>query len=272
MYTHIILSARDRLALFPSPAARLRAARTIARVGGAENVLFCASDDHVHGLVSTQAPSRLAAALSLALRRFAAAPLAPAHLVEVASRQHLARLVPYILDQTSHHALETASHPALWPGSSFADLVGARVLPGFDSGVLREALPRLSAVELFAAVGLRPVAPVGDERLADLGLTTLTTRVAELVGRDSLRMRREDRARALVVALACRFDVPKRRVAAVLGITTRHVRRLAALPTDPNLESALRRWVAIHDAALAPGATMLPPRRALSTGQAAAHT
>ena len=68
--------------------------------------------------------------LALGLQPLAAAPMAPAHVSPVNDRGHLASLVRYVLDQTTHHELQNVAHPALWRGSSFADIVGARIRPG----------------------------------------------------------------------------------------------------------------------------------------------
>src|SRR5688572_28577763 len=126
MERHVIVATRSRLAGFPSPEHRRRAVRALVRTLGPACPLSCVADDHVHALVSGT-PGRtaqLAGNLVQALGFVSTQPLAAAHLGEVRSRTHLRALVPYVLDQSSHHALSTAPHPAPWEGSSFRDLVG----------------------------------------------------------------------------------------------------------------------------------------------------
>lgn len=250
MYWHVTIASVDRLAIFPSDAQRRRAAVAIARVGGASILLFCAADDHVHLVIVGERAraGRVAANVSLALRRIAAAPLDEARIRPVRDRGHLHALVRYVLDQTSHHDLSTAAHPALWPGSSFSDLVRARILPGFDPRALREALPRLSAADLFRAVGLAKIGPAADELLAGIGIAALGRHAAEVVGQDSLQQRHVNGARALVAALGVRLGVPVARVADAVGTTVRHTRRLAALPPSAELEAALRLQVGLRHA------------------------
>jgi hypothetical protein len=46
--------------------------------------------------------------------------------------------VTYLLKQPVKHGLDV--HPALWTGSCFLDLIGARLIPGFSTAPLRAAL------------------------------------------------------------------------------------------------------------------------------------
>src|SRR5687768_5487204 len=119
MERHISIATASRLSGFPSVDHRRRAARAVVRVLGPACPLFCVADDHVHALV-TALPERipqLAGSLVQALRFVSEHPLAPAYVGEVRSRAHLRTLVPYVLDQTTHHGIVGAEHPALWEGS-----------------------------------------------------------------------------------------------------------------------------------------------------------
>lgn len=251
MHWHITLAADGRSALFPSAAARVEAARALATAGGSAGVLFCAADDHVHLVVRAERAGRIASRLSQLLRHRTGGPLEPARLRAVETRAHLESLVRYVLDPSSHHQLATADHPATWPGSCFLDLVSARALPGFRPGTLRESLPRLSREELYAAVGLEPVEPAGDDVLASLGADALAEAAAGTVGLPAPlgQTASEVVATRAVVQLAGRLGVPSSRLALALGASRRTLERCRAAPPVPDAERAIRQWVAVSRAA-----------------------
>ena len=157
---HVTLATEERTALCSSNTDRVRAAASVTRTCGRELLLFCVVDDHVHLVLRGTAKrvGQLAGNVSQSLRR-SGTPLDRARIRPVSSRSHLRTLVRYVLDQTTHHTLSTAPHPALWPGSSFWDLVGARAMPGFGATPLREALPRLTSDDVWGAVGLPALEP-----------------------------------------------------------------------------------------------------------------
>lgn len=106
-------------------------------------MLFCIVDDHLHVVLLCEAQQAgvLSRELLLALRPLTGPNLAPAFVRPVEGRGHLEWLVRYVLEQPTKHGLP--GHPALWPGSCFPDLVGARRLPGLSLRLrLSEALPR----------------------------------------------------------------------------------------------------------------------------------
>lgn len=127
------------------------------------------------------------------------------------------------------------------------DLVGARLLGGFTPLALREALPRLTREAVWGAVGLAPLDPAGDDRLAGLGVDGLVAAAQGAVGRPALTGKLPDvvRARRAVAALGRRFGIPPGRTADVLGVS---VRAIQGVPADPALARAVRLWVALHDA------------------------
>ena len=251
--THANVAHPDRLALFPSEPQRLEAVRVIARVGGPRVPLFCLADDHAHFLVLAP-PVRarlLVRSLVQALNYRLGFKLAPPFFKPVQSRTHFEGLFRYILDQTSHHDIQLAAHPALWPGSSFHDLVGARRLSGFDRRLLAEALPRWSDEPIFAAVGLRPCRPVGDGALQAVGLEGLVEAAARAVGRPDLLGRRTPviRARRTLARTARELGFADRQIARALGCPRRTASHLAATArSDPDMSRALRLQVALHRA------------------------
>jgi hypothetical protein len=154
--------------LFPNEEGRRAAVRTLARIVGSLVVVFCFVDDHAHVVISTKRfPAVAARSLRSALDCISAAPLAPPHLKAVEDRAHLRNLVGYLLRQTDHHGLR--EHPATWSGSSFQDLVGARVIPEMSTR-LGQLLPRFSMVDALGIVGIDEApAPLENDEVRALG-------------------------------------------------------------------------------------------------------
>ena len=250
---HVTIATVERMALCSSDEDRACAAACVARVCARHAPLFCASDDHLHAvvLVDRGRAGRLAAWLSHSLRDTLGARLQPARIRPVEGRRHLHNLVRYVLDQTDHHELSTACHPALWPGSSFQDLVGARLLRGFDSTLLREALPRVRLAEVFAAVRLPVVEPVRDP--LELHIRDWVVAAEAAVG-VPLRGRNATAAvaRRLVAAWARAQGLPSGLAAEHLRCTARAVRFAWREPVDERLARAAAMQLAIRQAVLRP--------------------
>jgi REP element-mobilizing transposase RayT len=136
---HLTYASDGRNPLFPDEVACRKAVRVLGRVAGTSTVLFSIVDDHLHLVLwcDRQRRGRLARALVQALRQVAPVPVESARVRAVENRSHMKWLVDYVLSQTIHHGIP--SHPALWSGSCFPDLIGARQVPGLDLQ-LRRAL------------------------------------------------------------------------------------------------------------------------------------
>jgi hypothetical protein len=247
MYWHLTLAAEERLTLFPTESQRRRAVRALVRVLGPAALLFFVADDHLHVVVcgTRELAGRLAQALALALRPIATAELDAARIRPVNGRAHLESLVPYVLDQATRHGLP--GRPSDQIGSCFADLVGARVV-GFSNRPLRDALPRLTSDDLFAAVKLPPILPVAD--LAGVPLPELVRAGGEAVAADVLAGKQPHlvQGRATVARLAVRAGYRREHVARALGTTPRSVQRLLAGPPVPQLDVAVRTRIALDRA------------------------
>lgn len=157
---HLTLASAGRITLFPEPDALLNAVRVLARVGGPRLLLFSVVDDHVHVVLHAEASSvsRAASGLSRALAAAGAPDLARAHLRPVDGRSHLETLVSYLVKQPQKHGILAS---ATWPGTCAPDLLGARVLPGFDPTAIARALPRADVPALVRRA-------LGDARRAPL--------------------------------------------------------------------------------------------------------
>jgi len=130
----IVLTSRGRKVLLPEEALYV-GVRGIAEVCGCETLRFCIVDDHIHIVVQADRAraGRLAQMLALRLRLKIEAVFQPAWFGAVDDRSHLVSLVRYVLTQPSHHKVDTPD--AVWPGSCFQDLIGARWIPGFSVGL-----------------------------------------------------------------------------------------------------------------------------------------
>jgi hypothetical protein len=231
--------------------------RTLARAAGGDLALFSVVDDHVHLVLLADPPrlGRLTRTLVLGLRAVAVAPVESARVRPVESRAHLESLVPYVLGQLAHHGLP--GHPALWTGSCFTDLVGARRLPGLTLR-LAEALPRLARARVLDAAGLpgRLPDPASDQALRAGGparlaaaLTAAHAVPADLAGNTSAVVT----ARRAFAQLGRACGMAPADVAWTLGVTPRAARRLLAPPApEPLLHAARLRHALAEQLADAP--------------------
>ena len=256
---HLTWSADGRRTFFSEEAACRRAVRALLRVAGRRAVLFNLVDDHVHLVADVDAAElgHLTRTVLLALRACTEVPFSPVFVKEVAERAHLETLVRYVLDQGPHHGL--SAHPALATGSCFSDMVGARVLPGFELR-LPSLLPRFRMRAAYAVVGLgtdRPLAPADDAALAAAGPARLlaacssaTAAPPDLAGRESCALD----ARTAFVQLSRVAGFSSAVVAKVGGIPLRSAQFLAHREPSPAVLGAVRLRIALEDAVRA-----LPP-------------
>lgn len=238
------VSTVGRLALARNEPERRALVRAFARAGRERLLAFGLADDHAHAAISGERPRMVARDLrrSLAVVRPDLQLDAP-HLKLVDTRRYLRWLLTYLLVQPAKHGLD--GHPALWTGSCFQDLVGARLLTGFSVAPLRAELPRLRLRSLFSDVGLKEVllrpAPddllrrAGAGRLADLAAGVYATG-PELVGRSSLVVA----ARTLASAVGVQLGFSRAHLAPFLGATPQTIGRLASRRIEPAAERALR--------------------------------
>ena len=241
---HLTFASSGRHVLFTSEAQVLEGVHAVARGATNRVVLFCIVDDHVHVVVHTDAPGWLATGLLRALRAVAETQLTPAFVRAVEDRGHLEWLASrYILTQSGKHGLPGS--PALWSGSCFLDLVGARRVAGLGLQ-LATVLPRYRLRQAFTAVGLeaKPLTEPTTDELRTLGVARLVAAATAAVGthdassRDALA----NRARRVAVSLSREAALPSALLAAELGCRVGSVSRLASAPCCPlDRRAALRR-------------------------------
>jgi len=247
---HLSFSTVGRKPAFPTEAARRAAVRVLGRTAGPHLVLFCIVDDHLHVVVQARRAQagRLAQALALGLAPVAATPLGAAHLQPVEDRSHLLGLVRYLLTLPGKHGL--GEHPALWSGSCFQDIVGARVVAPLSTAT---SLPRLHLRELLPMVGLppQPTTPLSDDALRALGASRVVAAVAsalavgpDLVGRAASVVA----ARRAAAALTAQAGIASAELCWALSVPARAASRLRAQAVDEHVLRAARLRLAIEEA------------------------
>jgi hypothetical protein len=261
----ITITSKGRLPLFPTEAERRRAVRTLARVAGQLLAIFCIVDDHLHLVVVCSRPGagRLAQAVERALGHLAASPFDPAHFEKVKDRRHLETLVGYVLGQPVRHGLP--DHPALWTGSAFLDLVGARILPGLNLR-LRQILPRLGTRPILRAVGLGGIdlRPLTLKDMREAGAHALAVSAAAALAAppepgDNATPSRLARRATVRLGRLSGFTVSE--IATALGIHPRSVKRLAHRPVDDRILDAVRLRLALERHVERAAAAHVRPRR-----------
>jgi REP element-mobilizing transposase RayT len=244
---HLVLSEQKRTTFAPTPLDRRNALRRVARISGDWLLAFCLVDDHLHLFLHCER-RRLAwigrnISQSLGTHGLRFQPMYTKH---VDSRRYRTWLVRYLLTQPSHHCL--AGHPALWNGSCFLDLVGARCLEGFDSRRLFSVLPRLARRHLFEMVDLPPHLPPGEPDLSELGPAAREAFVcrATLVDKSANSMR----AKRAAVAIGRSQGLPSAKIARLLDITPRAARYALKGECREGDRETLRRYLALQQTCL----------------------
>lgn len=245
---HITVASQGRTTLLVGPSAILRGVRAVTRVVGERLLLFSLVDDHLHLVVLTDEPGRVAAGVNRALRAAGAPPLQAAHLREVDGRNHLITLIGYLCRQPQKHGL--ADDPATYPGSCAPDLLGLRALPHFDAARIAQALPRVDVrAEVARSCGVAPtrLRAASDTELHELptlALWHLACAAGGITGEE-----RDYHAVALRRAFAGLVRAP-RALPGTHGFGRRTLFTLRARPPDPRLLSAIRRRVSFYAIAI----------------------
>jgi len=231
---HLTYATDGRHPIAADEEERRAAVRALGRCAGAETVLFCVVDDHLHLVLhaSKQRAGRLAQALLVSLRALSTQRVDPAHIRPVETRSHLRSLVPYLLTQVEHHGLD--EHPALYTGSCFPDLIGARLVEGLDVPTrLREALPRFRLRAAYESVGLPPATlrPLSDTLVRAAGAARIVAASSAAFAAPELLSGRAAviaRARRCAAQLGHEVGLAAKEIAWALSVTPRAVRRLRA--------------------------------------------
>jgi hypothetical protein len=251
-YYHVTYASVRRLVLFPDEAARRAGVRCIDRIAGDRTVLFSGVDDQLHDVLVCL-PERIgvvAGAVLRALRCVVPVELEPPHIRPVENRRHLTWLVEYCAKQTGKHGIHVDG--ALWTGSCFQDIVGARRLPRYSPELLREALPRLHANEVLRMLGMEPAdLRCSDDLLRHEGAARIVAAAAAslavgplLIGRGSAVAE----ARAAAVHLATAAGIPRSEIGWATELTRQRIGQILRTTVDPATLAAARRRLALENA------------------------
>jgi hypothetical protein len=152
-FWHASFNSIGNVVLFPDEATVRRAVRCLARAISGQLVGFCLADTHCHFHTAhgREHAGSLLRAIQRSVGAVAAARLRPTHFEPVRDQRHNLNTIRYLLRQPAHHDIPV--HPALWSGSVFLDLVGARYVRGLMPQ-LGPWMPRLHLRELMETVGL----------------------------------------------------------------------------------------------------------------------
>lgn len=250
-FWHLTLASDGRQPLFGSEEQRRRALRALARIARVELVLFCIVDEHLHALLWCDR-ARLGvirSALTRAIAACSGAPVGASRVRPVATRSHLQWLLRYILAQPDHHDLP--DHPALYTGSCYQDLAGARMIEGLSLKAF-EAYPRLRLADLNEIVGLeRLPAPASLEQVRQAGAPSLLAAATVALGIGPTLDRKTAaavNARRAVARIGAEAKIATADLVWVLELSASSVRRLRGEPVDEKVLGAVRLRLALHRA------------------------
>ncbi len=249
---HLSLSSEGRHSLFPTEGIRRAAVHIIVGHAGPWLVAFGIADDHLHVEVACTRVQvgKLARALRLGLGSISGCGFEPTYIEPVDSRSHALTLVSYAIQQPQKHGLPC--HPALWSGSCFSDIVGARCIEGLRLRI-RDVWPRYRAADAWRAAGLprAGIPPATDARIFSMGLGALRDAAAFAVCSDpglGGRTQAVVASRATVVLIGRQAGFRSTDIARTLDIGPEAVRRLRRRQLDERVISATRQRLGIKNA------------------------
>lgn len=249
MTWHLTLATEGRRPLATDRETEVRLLRRLGAIAGPTLLLFHLVDDHAHVVLETDRgdAGRRARRIRQAWQHARGASLEPTHFRPVEDRAHLLGLVEYVLRQNVRHGV--VEHPAVASGSCFWDLVGLRVLPGFQPGALRIALPRLSDARIWGSVGLvgPPARLEAQALVGGLGLDGLLDVSGDALACEPLgRSREAVLARAVAARLAAPAGFRPEAAARVFGRGERSTRRLLEMPVPETAVNAVMGLAALR--------------------------
>jgi hypothetical protein len=240
-FFHSTFASDGRMPAFATEVQRRASVRALVRTAGSRLALFCLADEHAHVVsAGTRAETgHLGRAVRASLSNASGVAIDAARIRPVESRSHAEWLArQYIVGQPGKHHLP--DDPALYSGSCFQDLVGARQVVDL---CIAELLPRFRIEDVMPAVGLPPqrIAPVGKEDIRRLGVTRVAEAAAAALALDDLRGLTPSvvAARRVAVQLCERASIARPEIAHGLGLSLRAVRMIAAEPFDVTLARAV---------------------------------
>jgi hypothetical protein len=248
----LCIKAVGRLPLFATEARRRAVLHTLMRRVSSVLVSFSLVYEHGHVevLVEDKRIGWLCRSLRISLRSVVGMPLERVWHDPVGGKNHMLSLLKYNAEQVPHHGLP--EHPALFSGSYFQDVVGARALPGLSLR-LAEAAPSFRLRQLYEWVGLpqEPIEPASDDDVRALGVGRIREAAAAATAADpALEGRRAPvvRAKRAVVHLARAVGIATKEIQDAVGVTKGGYDTLRKRPADPAAIRATRVRLALEEA------------------------
>jgi hypothetical protein len=184
---HLTVRSDGSQAILGEVDARLEAVRRVTAHLGCSTLFFSVADTHWHSLNAVPV-DRLGVVrrdLEAVFRHLDQGSFERPHFKPVENIGHLLSCFNYVLGNREKHDLPGDPHAD--PGSCAPDLLGARILPGFDPQAWRAHLPRFEPRDLFSRVGLRPVEQASNDVIRERGAVRLVEAAAAAVARPALR-------------------------------------------------------------------------------------
>jgi hypothetical protein len=245
------VSSKGRDPLVPDEAKRRIVVHDLASALKGKLTMFGFVDEHGHVVVLDE-PEHLAYLKQSTRAVFDNVSIGETEPVwdgPVNGRSHAMSLLRYVENQTFHH--EIPEPPALWSGSCFLDLVGARFIEGLEPRLF-EVLPRLTVDDLPPLVGLPygRIQPASDAMIRALGACRLRDAASAALAADpELQGNKKParRARHVVARMARLVGIATDDVVYVLKRANPVVRRHANRPIERAWERATRVRLALEE-------------------------
>ena len=251
---HLGFSSTKRGALYPDEAQRRRAVHALVAVAGDHLALFNIVKEHKHALIRKQGSiKKLGGDIKRALSAVSEEPLNDPWSERIEGTKHKEALLRYFLRQPSHH--DADEHDALWTGSCFLDLAGARIIDGLRLQIW-DLLPNVSRSIIYRHVGLPSVEPVTLEEIRMLGAVRLVAAASAALAADPRLLGKgklERRGRSLAVELARRAGIPASEMRWALALPKTSYYRALEEPVNELDMRAVRKRLALEEAVIMVG-------------------
>jgi len=251
---HLGFSSTKRGALYPDEAQRRRAVHALVAVAGDHLALFNIVKEHKHALIRKQGSiTKLGGDIKRALSAVSEEPLNDPWSERIEGTKHKEALLRYFLRQPSHH--DADEHDALWTGSCFLDLAGARIIDGLRLQIW-DLLPNVSRSIIYRHVGLPSVEPVTLEEIRMLGAVRLVAAASAALAADPRLLGKgklERRGRNLAVELGRQACISSSEMRWALAVPERSYYHALKQPVDERDMIAVRRRLALEEAVVKAG-------------------
>lgn len=252
---HLTYTSVGRLPFFPDV---IDYRKALHKLAGLRHLLalFSMVDEHLHqaAFTNSSAASKVSSSTKRTLAPVTATRFArDTNIRTVGHRGYMEYLLRYFLKQPSKH--NSPGHPALWEGSCFLDLIGARLVKGLTLDI-RRALPRFQEVDAYEHVGLPRVAltPVDPAVIGEAGALRLASAAsAALAARPDLsgNAPTETTARRAIAHLGRWAGLHDSEIAAAMRVDRRSLRRLLARQVERKTLDVVRMRIGLENAVAA---------------------